>query len=76
MNKVVKNGLKKRKHLTKKLKKILRNTLNNILEKKAVSLFLLPKKVPIPSVRKGYNCEKVSIRQNILKIVLILFFMV
>ena len=29
MNKVVKNGLKKRKHLTKKLKKILRNTLNN-----------------------------------------------
>ncbi|MGZ1019820.1 hypothetical protein ACXOVL_09740, partial [Streptococcus thermophilus] len=27
--KVVKNGLKKRKHLTKKLKKILRNTLNN-----------------------------------------------
>ena len=29
MNKVVKNGLKKGKHLTKKLKKILRNTLNN-----------------------------------------------
>jgi hypothetical protein len=29
MNKVVKNGLKKRKNLTKKLKKILRNTLNN-----------------------------------------------
>ena len=29
MNKAVKNGLKKRKHLTKKLKKILRNTLNN-----------------------------------------------